>query len=281
VLGARVAALEAELALLRWHPDDVRRLLAEAERQLENVTAPAGLRSALDALADLLLVLEGGTTDRTPAAVVLADLLSGGEPSVAVTGGTTVEAALGEIARLSPDAPRGLGLVVDTIHAVAERLAADPADGGLALPEAVTTLAGAPWLGAVLVLRGAPAALTGGSSAPLRDALREAIDILDDLPGGTTAAERCRDLIRRAGAAYPRRTSAQAGVPPGLQRRGITAREWQVLTLVGEGLTSREIAQRLYLSPRTVEKHVERMLGKTGAANRAALAALSAAEDVT
>jgi DNA-binding NarL/FixJ family response regulator len=37
----------------------------------------------------------------------------------------------------------------------------------------------------------------------------------------------------------------------------------------------------LYLSPRTVEKHVERMLGKTGAANRAALAALSAVEDVT
>ena len=70
-------------------------------------------------------------------------------------------------------------------------------------------------------------------------------------------------------------------MPPGLQRRGITAREWQVLTLVGEGLTSREIAERLYLSPRTVEKHVGRMLGKTGAANRAALAALSAAEDVT
>ena len=55
----------------------------------------------------------------------------------------------------------------------------------------------------------------------------------------------------------------------------MTARELDVLRLVAQGLSSRDIAERLYLSPRTVEKHVERLLAKTGAANRTALAALA------
>jgi hypothetical protein len=42
------------------------------------------------------------------------------------------------------------------------------------------------------------------------------------------------------------------------------------------GLTNERIAARLYLSPRTVEKHVERILAKTGHANRTALAAAAA-----
>jgi DNA-binding NarL/FixJ family response regulator len=48
-----------------------------------------------------------------------------------------------------------------------------------------------------------------------------------------------------------------------------------VLALLAEGLTNKEIAGRLYLSPRTVEKHVERILTKTGQANRTALAAFA------
>jgi DNA-binding CsgD family transcriptional regulator/tetratricopeptide (TPR) repeat protein len=52
----------------------------------------------------------------------------------------------------------------------------------------------------------------------------------------------------------------------------LTAREHEVLELVAQGLANRVIAKRLFLSPRTVEKHVERLLTKTGAANRAQLA---------
>jgi DNA-binding NarL/FixJ family response regulator len=44
-----------------------------------------------------------------------------------------------------------------------------------------------------------------------------------------------------------------------------------VLRLVAEGLANKTIAQRLFLSPRTVEKHVERLLAKTGSTNRAQL----------
>jgi DNA-binding NarL/FixJ family response regulator len=44
---------------------------------------------------------------------------------------------------------------------------------------------------------------------------------------------------------------------------------------VAEGLSNKDIAGRLYLSARTVEKHVERLMLKTGSANRAQLAALA------
>ncbi len=49
-----------------------------------------------------------------------------------------------------------------------------------------------------------------------------------------------------------------------------------MLGLVADGLTNREIGERLFLSPRTVEKHVERLLAKTGAGNRSQLVARAA-----
>ena len=49
----------------------------------------------------------------------------------------------------------------------------------------------------------------------------------------------------------------------------LSARELQVLRLLAEGLTDREIAGALTLSPRTVETHVSSILHKLGARNRA------------
>jgi predicted ATPase/DNA-binding CsgD family transcriptional regulator len=54
---------------------------------------------------------------------------------------------------------------------------------------------------------------------------------------------------------------------------GLTRRERQILTLLCARLTDQEIAERLYLSPRTVEGHVSHILGKLGAANRREAAA--------
>jgi DNA-binding CsgD family transcriptional regulator len=48
----------------------------------------------------------------------------------------------------------------------------------------------------------------------------------------------------------------------------ITARECQVLGLVAEGRTAAAIARRLQLSPRTVEKHLERLYTKLGVSDR-------------
>ncbi|MFC7655548.1 response regulator transcription factor [Pseudonocardia benzenivorans] len=79
--------------------------------------------------------------------------------------------------------------------------------------------------------------------------------------------------MRRAGVAVPRRGRGDAEVPQPLRALGVTSRETDVLLLVAEGCGNREIAERLFLSPRTVEKHVERLLAKTGSQRRAELVA--------
>jgi len=56
---------------------------------------------------------------------------------------------------------------------------------------------------------------------------------------------------------------------------GITPREAEILELVAAGLANKEIAARLHLSPRTVEKHVESLLRKTCATSRTMLVALT------
>jgi DNA-binding CsgD family transcriptional regulator len=56
---------------------------------------------------------------------------------------------------------------------------------------------------------------------------------------------------------------------------GLTARQAEVLELLGEGLSNSAIAQRLFLSPRTVEKHVAAVLSKTGAPTRDSAVALA------
>jgi DNA-binding CsgD family transcriptional regulator len=49
----------------------------------------------------------------------------------------------------------------------------------------------------------------------------------------------------------------------------LTAREAEVLELLGHGLTNQEIADRLYISRKTVEHHVSRLLAKLGLRSRA------------
>lgn len=50
--------------------------------------------------------------------------------------------------------------------------------------------------------------------------------------------------------------------------RHITLRETEVLTLVAEGYSGKEIAQRLGIAPTTVDRHVEHARLKIGARNR-------------
>jgi DNA-binding CsgD family transcriptional regulator len=65
-------------------------------------------------------------------------------------------------------------------------------------------------------------------------------------------------------------------VPDRLSSLGVTPRESQVLDLVSAGLSNRDIAARLYVSHRTVEKHIESLLRKTGARSRIQLATVRA-----
>jgi DNA-binding NarL/FixJ family response regulator len=54
---------------------------------------------------------------------------------------------------------------------------------------------------------------------------------------------------------------------------GLSEREDEVVRLLADGLSNRAIAERLFLSERTVENHVSHALQKTGHSSRAGLAA--------
>ena len=93
--------------------------------------------------------------------------------------------------------------------------------------------------------------------------------------GHDALAARCRTLLKECGAPVPRKGRGDAtAVPASLAALGITSREVEVLALVAGGATNREVAEHLFISPRTVDKHVERLLQKAGT-TRAGLADLA------
>lgn len=80
----------------------------------------------------------------------------------------------------------------------------------------------------------------------------------------------CRALLRQIGVVIPHRRAPDR-VPPSLRLLGVTEREYEVLQLLAGRRDNRSIAAALFISHRTVEKHVASLVVKTGAANRAAL----------
>lgn len=119
----------------------------------------------------------------------------------------------------------------------------------------------------------AEAALADGWGDPVAW-LREALAFFDH-HGEERIASACRSLLRKAGAPVPRRRG-KAEAPPALRALGVTTREIEVLRLLGEGLSNKEIAGRLYLSPRTVERHVANLADKAGVERRSQLVAFAA-----
>jgi DNA-binding CsgD family transcriptional regulator/tetratricopeptide (TPR) repeat protein len=114
------------------------------------------------------------------------------------------------------------------------------------------------------------AALDGGWGEParwLRTA--EAFFLAMPAPPVTTAI---RGLLRRAGESVRQWRQGADAVPTELRLLGVSVREYEVLTLVTAGLNNREIGERLFVSRRTIETHVAKLLAKTGQPNRVALA---------
>ncbi|WP_412539114.1 AAA family ATPase [Longispora sp. K20-0274] len=84
-------------------------------------------------------------------------------------------------------------------------------------------------------------------------------------------ASACRALLRRAGASAVQRRAGRDQIPAELRACGVTVREFEVFELLADHPGNQGIAKRLYISPRTVEKHVASLLAKTGHPDRAAL----------
>lgn len=97
------------------------------------------------------------------------------------------------------------------------------------------------------------------SRAPLR-AARQSADAL----GFDGLAETARQELRASG------ETSRDRVPD--LRDQLTPQEMQIGHLVAEGLSNREIGQRLYLSHRTVGSHLYRMFPKLGITSRAQVA---------
>lgn len=90
-------------------------------------------------------------------------------------------------------------------------------------------------------------------------------------------ASACRAILRRIGECVPQRRRGIDAVPRALRLLGVTLREYEVLQLLAERSGNNTIAERLHLSPRTVEKHVASLRIKSGQPDRAALCRYAAA----
>jgi len=85
----------------------------------------------------------------------------------------------------------------------------------------------------------------------------EALEILETL-GATAVAAKLRRQLRVEGVFIPRGRADTTRRHP----MGLTARQDEVLSLLAEGLSNVEIANRLFLSPRTVEHHVAAVMSR-------------------
>ncbi|MCE7082038.1 AAA family ATPase [Streptomyces sp. ST2-7A] len=94
-----------------------------------------------------------------------------------------------------------------------------------------------------------------------------------EVPDVTNA---CRAELRRLGAPVHQHRTGTSGIPEELRALGVTVREYEVFRLLPDRPGNKDIADRLHISPRTVEKHIASLITKTGRPNRSALCDLSA-----
>ncbi len=127
-----------------------------------------------------------------------------------------------------------------------------------------------PLRSAVARLELAEALAAGGTRADAIVEARTALAVFTRL-GARPAADRTAALLRELGDAT-RVRPADAAVAVG----SLTRREGEVLALIREGLTNPEIGERLFISAKTAEHHVGRVLAKLGVRSRSEAAALAA-----
>ena len=117
-----------------------------------------------------------------------------------------------------------------------------------------------------------PLGFGGGVSVPLSTA---AGAVCGGMHFSTESAEDITDLAHDALCLIaPTLDNLVGALPPQAERASLSRRELEVLELVACGKTNAEIANDLFIAQRTAATHVEHILSKLGAANRAHAAAL-------
>lgn len=255
----------AELRARQGRYEEAARLLDGCRPDAEAMLPLARVHLALgepDVAAAILARALRGSEERVlrvPALALLAEAaLAAGRPEQAMELCTDLM-ALTDRARLPH--VRGYaryvqGLVADATGAPGaaehhEEAVAAFAEAGLPLEEARARLAAA------------RALATSRPALAIAEA-RAALATCRQL-GAVADADAASGVLRDLGVASG--TAARRAGPPGAD--GLTRRESDVLRLLGEGLSNQRIADRLFLSKRTVEHHVGSILAKLGLASRA------------
>jgi DNA-binding CsgD family transcriptional regulator len=190
----------------------------------------------------------------------------------AVSGGGAAEIAQAELVGAAASWNRGCLAYAEGVLAgrAGERQRAD----ALAAAGAAEFAPFAPWWNHLARRLVAQCAFRDGWGEPV-PWLREAAASFES-SGHVQLASACRGLLRKAGVPVPRSGRGIAKVPAQLTRLGVTSREMDVYLLVARGYSNSQIAERLYISPKTVETHVASLIAKTGQAGRRELVVYAA-----
>ncbi len=180
--------------------------------------------------------------------------------------------AADRLQRIAADSDSGI-LVVDAVTARARVLAASGDDAGsiTCFEDAISKLDGGerPLLLATTRLELAEVLVKCGDQAAAITEARAALACFERL-GADPYRDRAAALLRGlgdTGRARPQRPDDVA--------MALSVREQEVLELVSLGLSNAEIASRLFISPKTAEHHVGRILTKLGVRSRGEAAAMA------
>ncbi len=110
-----------------------------------------------------------------------------------------------------------------------------------------------------------------------REQLSEALEAFERL-GAAPWADRARVELRATGGAAAEGDAAEKSAVAAAGLEELTAHELQIARLVAYGMTNREVAAKLFLSPKTIEYHLSQIYRKLDLRSRTQLASLMAQE---
>lgn len=288
------------ILVLHGEWDRAERELVEAAGTLARTRPPAVAES--DARLGELRRRQGRTAEA-------AELFARSEPhplavlglaSLALDDGRPAEAAVvvEDLLDATPDA--GLTQRADALELLARARAAmghlDAAAAAASRLASIAAAVGTKPLAAMAASATGAVALAGGDAAAARRRLEEAVELYQrsglpyeaacarvDLSAALRRLGRHDAAARQAALAAERlvelgapAAARRAAAPPAAPVDGLSAREVEVLEVLATGLTDREIAERLSISPHTVHRHVSNILAKLGLPSRSAAAAYAA-----